>query len=148
MKKAVVNLPASVRQRLLNLATGRKEDFGLVLSRYGLEGFLYRLGASTHRDSFVLKGALLLQVWTGETYRPTRDLDLLGKGIPNLGYEKVFSEVCSQDVEEDGLSFPSETIRVERLRDEETYEGVRVRLEARLNNVRIPCKLTWVLATR
>jgi hypothetical protein len=36
MKKAVVNLPASVRQRLLNLATERNEDFGLVLSRYGL----------------------------------------------------------------------------------------------------------------
>ena len=32
MKKAVANLPASVRQRLLNLATERKEDFGLVLT--------------------------------------------------------------------------------------------------------------------
>jgi Nucleotidyl transferase AbiEii toxin, Type IV TA system len=74
MKAAVVNLPASVRQRLLNLATERKEDFGLILSRYGLERFLYRLSVSPHRDSFVLKGALLLQIWTGETYRPTRDL--------------------------------------------------------------------------
>ena len=74
MKKAVVNLPVSVRQRLLNLATERKEDFGLVLSRYGLERFLYRLSTSPHRDLFVLKGALLLQVWTGEIYRPTRDL--------------------------------------------------------------------------
>ena len=46
MKKAVVNLPASVRQRLLNLASERKEDFGLVLSRYGLERFLIRLSAS------------------------------------------------------------------------------------------------------
>ena len=141
MKKAVVNLPASVRQRLLNLATERKEDFGLVLSRYGLERFLYRLSASPHRDSLVLKGALLLQVWTGEPYRPTRDLDLLGKGMPNLSYQKIFSEVCSQDVEDDGLSFLSETIRVERIRDEEAYEGVRVLLEARLGNVRIPLQI-------
>jgi hypothetical protein len=37
VKKTVVNLAASLRQRLLNLATERKEDFGLVLSRYGLE---------------------------------------------------------------------------------------------------------------
>jgi hypothetical protein len=72
MKKAVVNLAASVRQRLLNVATERKEDFGLILSRYGLERFLYRISVSPHRDSFVLKGALLLQVWTEETYRPTR----------------------------------------------------------------------------
>jgi hypothetical protein len=138
VKKAVVNLSASVRQRLLNLASERKEDFGLVLTRYGLERFLYRLSVSPHRDLFVLKGALLLQVWTGETYRPTRDLDLLGKETPNQSYQKIFSDVCSQAVEDDGLSFLSETIRVERIRDEEAYEGVRVLLEARLDNVRIP----------
>jgi predicted nucleotidyltransferase component of viral defense system len=141
MKAAVVNLPASVRQRLLNLATERKEDFGLILSRYGLERFLYRLSVSPHRDSFVLKGALLLQIWTGETYRPTRDLDLLGTGMPNLSYQKIFADVCSQDVEDDGLSFLAETIRVERIRDEEAYEGVRVLLEARLGNVRIPLQI-------
>jgi len=141
VKKAVVNLSASVRQRLLNLAVERKEDFGLVLSRYGLERFLYRLSVSPHRGLFVLKGALLLQVWTGETYRPTRDLDLLGKRTPNLSYQNIFSDVCSQDVKDDGLSFLSETIRVERIRDEEAYEGVRVLLEARLGNVRIPLQI-------
>jgi len=51
----VANLPASVRQRLLNLATEGKEDFGLVLTRYRLERFLYHLSVSPHRDSFVLK---------------------------------------------------------------------------------------------
>lgn len=121
MKKVVSNLPASVRQRLLNLASERKEDFGLVLTRYGLERFLYRLSASPHRDLFVLKGALLLQAWTGETYRPTRDLDLLGKGTQNLSYQKIFLDVLSQDMEDDGLSFLSETIRVEPIRDEEAY---------------------------
>jgi len=141
VKKAVINLAASVRQRLLNLASERKEDFGLLLSRYGLERFLYRLSASPNRDLFVLKGALLLQVWTGETYRPTRDLDLLGKGMPNLSYRKIFSDVCSQVVEDDGLSFLSQTIRVERIRDEEAYEGVRVLLEARLGDVRIPLQI-------
>lgn len=125
----------------MNLATERKEDFGLVLSRYGLERFLYRLSVSPHRDSFVLKGAFLLQVWTEESYRPTRDLDLLGTGMSNVSYQKVFYEVCAQDVEDDGLSFPPKTIRVERIRDEEAYEGVRVRVEARLGNVRIPLQI-------
>src|SRR6267143_6420996 len=68
LKKRVANLSASVRQRLLNLATERKEDFDLVVTRYGLERFLYRLSVSPHRDSFVLKGALLLQLWTADTY--------------------------------------------------------------------------------
>jgi hypothetical protein len=36
------NLAASVRQRLLNLAQTQKEDFNLVLIRYGIERLLYR----------------------------------------------------------------------------------------------------------
>jgi len=141
VKKRVANVSASVRQRLLNLATERKEDFGLVVTRYGLERFLYRLSVSAHRDSFVLKGALLLQLWTAETYRPTRDLDLLGRGVSNVSYRKIFSEVCSQKVEDDGLTFPPDTIRVERIRDDEDYEGVRVRVEARLGDVRVPLQI-------
>jgi predicted nucleotidyltransferase component of viral defense system len=141
VKKPVVNMSASVRQRLLNLATERKEDFGLVLTRYGLERLLYRLSISPHRDAFVLKGALLLQLWTAETYRPTRDLDLLGRGPSDINFRKVFSEVCSQNVENDGLTFPPDKIRVERIRDEEAYEGVRVRMEARLGNVRVPLQI-------
>ena len=141
VKKPATNLPASVRQRLLNLATERKEDFGLVLTRYGLERFLYRLSVSPHRDSFVLKGALLLQLWTAETYRPTRDLDLLARGISNISYRKIFSEVCSQKVEDDGLMFVLDTIRAERIRDDEAYEGVRVRVEARLGDVRVPLQI-------
>jgi predicted nucleotidyltransferase component of viral defense system len=141
VKNPVANLPASVRQRLLNLARERKEDFGLVLIRYGSERFLYRLSTSPHRDAFVLKGALLLQLWTAEIYRPTRDLDLLGRGLSDTNFRKVFSEVCSQNVEDDGLTFLPNTIRVERIRDEEAYEGVRVRVEARLGGVRIPLQI-------
>jgi hypothetical protein len=141
LRKTVANLPASVRQRLLNLANDRKEDFALVLTRYGLERFLYRLSVSPHRDSFVLKGALLLQIWTAETYRPTRDLDLLGLGLSNSSHRKVFSEVCSQSVKDDGLTFLPDTIRVEKIGNDEAYEGVRVLLVARLGNVRVPLQI-------
>ena len=44
------SLTASVHQRLLNLAAERKEDFGLLLTRYALEGFLYRLSVSEYQD--------------------------------------------------------------------------------------------------
>src|SRR5881398_1264223 len=50
------NLAASVRQRLFSLAQERREDFGLVLTRYGLERFLYPLAQSQYRDQFILKG--------------------------------------------------------------------------------------------
>jgi hypothetical protein len=57
------NLAASVRQRLLNLSRTRGEDFQFVFTRYALERFLYRLSQSEHRDVFVLKGAMLFQLW-------------------------------------------------------------------------------------
>ena len=50
----VKNLPASVRQRLLNLAKARRDEFDLVLARYALERLLYRLSVSPHRERFLL----------------------------------------------------------------------------------------------
>ena len=44
-------------------------------------------------------------------------------------------------MEDDGLTFLPGTIRVERIRNEEAYEGVRVRLEARLGDARIPLQI-------
>ena len=41
MNKAVTNMAASVRQRLLNVARERKEDFGLILTKYALERVLF-----------------------------------------------------------------------------------------------------------
>jgi hypothetical protein len=61
----------------------------VILTPYGLERFLYRLSVSPYRDSFVLEGALLLLLWTAETYRPTRDLDLLGLGVSTAGHVAV-----------------------------------------------------------
>lgn len=56
------NIAASVGRRLRNLARRRNEDFGLVLTKYGLERVLFRLSRSKHRDAFVLKGAVLFEL--------------------------------------------------------------------------------------
>lgn len=58
------NVAASVKQRLLNRARERKEDFNLLLTKYGLERMLYRVSQSKYRNLFVLKGALLFELWT------------------------------------------------------------------------------------
>lgn len=54
-------MAASVRQRLLNLARKRKDDFGLLLTKYGLERVLYRIAKSKYQDLFVLKGGLAVR---------------------------------------------------------------------------------------
>lgn len=69
------NLAASVRQRLLNQSKTSGFDFNLLLTRFAIERFLYRLASSPFNGQFILKGAMLLQVWLPDTGRPTRDLD-------------------------------------------------------------------------
>ena len=50
---------ASIRQQLLNLARARGENFDYVLKTYLIQRLLYRLGLSSFRDRFLLKGAML-----------------------------------------------------------------------------------------
>ena len=56
------NVAASVRQCLLNRARAQGEDYQVLLTRYVLERFLYRLSQSSHRARFVVKGAMLFLV--------------------------------------------------------------------------------------
>lgn len=143
MKPAKVrNVSASVRQRLLTIANDTGEDFGLVLTRYALERLLYRLSQSEYRDQFVLKGAMLFQAWTNAPHRPTRDLDLLGRGDPSLEHcQEVFRKLCQVQIDDDGLVFSAETVKAEKIKEEQEYEGVRVRFLARLENARIPIQV-------
>ena len=128
------NISASVLQKLKNYSQARKEDRGLTLANYAIERFLYRLSISECGDQFVLKGAQLFRIWTNEPYRPTRDLDLLRFGNPDIPeLEKIFQGVC--DIEskvEDGIVFLSETVRGQAIREENQYDGVRIKLEFRI----------------
>lgn len=80
MSAARRGLARSVHVRLVRHAHEIGVDPNLVLTRYAVERFLYRLSRSPHADRFVLKGALLMLIWLGETLRPTSDVDMLGLG--------------------------------------------------------------------
>lgn len=134
----IKNLAASVRQRLANLAHAEKEDFQQLLSRYARERLLYRLSVSEYQERFILKGALLFAYWTAAPHRPTRDMDLLSHGAPDIALlEKVFRDLCKLEVEPDGLIFQPDTVKGERIKDEEEYEGVRLHMTTLLENARI-----------
>ncbi len=134
----VVNLPASVRQRLLNLSRQRNESFSSILSQYAIERLLYRLSKSAFADQFVLKGAVLFTIWTGQPHRPTRDLDLLGSGtLERDAIRLIFAELCRVDVEPDGLIFDPDSISVREIRETQRYGGYRVQMLAWLGTARI-----------
>lgn len=134
---------ASIRDRLKHLAQKRKDDFQVVLSRYAVERFLFRLSRSEFAERFIVKGASLFFLWLPEMsyLRVTRDLDLLGWG--RLGEEELESivcELCQMEVD-DGLVFDQTTVVTRAIRPENRYGGVRVTLEVRLLNIRIPLQI-------
>jgi hypothetical protein len=110
--------------------------------RYATERLLYRPGESEWSGAFVLKGATLFALWGGEPHRPTRDLDLLAHGDPDVDrWVGVLREICDQPVENDGIEFSPDSATGERVRDEERYEGVRLRLTATLGTARIRLRI-------
>lgn len=135
------NLGASVRAKLLNTARAEKRDFGLVLTRYALERLLYRLSISTHADHFLLKGALLFDLWFDVPHRPTRDIDLLGFGLAEFPYlVATFEDLCQLDVE-DGILFEASSIRAEEIRNEANYQGIRITLLGYVDGARCPVQV-------
>jgi predicted nucleotidyltransferase component of viral defense system len=135
------NVAASIRARLLSLSQEKGEDFQRVLGRFAIERFLYRLGTSPHRDRFVLKGATLFTLWTGETHRPTKDLDLLGWGSSAIAdVEQVVRSICEILVD-DGILFDGQSVEGVRIKEDDEYDGVRIKFRAQLAGARIPLQV-------
>lgn len=142
MAREVNNIGASVRARLLARARAERQDFQILLTRYALERLLYRLGVSDKRDDFILKGAMLFAVWRDDPFRPTRDLDLLGRGDPApTEIAASIRAICGTAVPEDGVVFDVDAIRATPIRDEAEYGGVRVKTNAVIAGARVPIQI-------
>ncbi len=136
--KTVKNVAASVRQRLLNRARSDNRPFSELLQYYAMERFLYRLSQSAHADRFILKGALMLRAWRAPQFRPTMDIDMLGRTSNEEGdIVKQIRDILAVEVEPDGLNFDFGSIKPEQITEEADYKGLRVRFRATLDSARI-----------
>jgi hypothetical protein len=136
------DLGASVTARLLNRSRQTGDEHQALLTSYCLERFLYRLGASDRRERFVLKGAMLLRLWSDQPYRATRDLDLLRRG--DGAVEAIRADlraIVSTPVPPDAVSFDAERIGIEAIRAEDEYAGTRASLPARCGNARLSLQI-------
>ena len=132
------NVAASVSQRLLNLARAEGQAFDVVLVAFGLERFIYRLSVSAHRDRFVLKGGMLVTLWTKDRGRFTRDIDFLSFGAEDEAtLKKTIAEILEIDAG-DGLVFDGASLTAAPIREDQVYGGMRLKTAAYLEKTRIP----------
>jgi hypothetical protein len=139
LSDAINNMARSIHDRLLNASKQTGRPYNELQQRFAMQRFLYRLSVSPFADQFTLKGALAFLAWTGgkQMYRPTMDIDLLGRTSNDAeNLVKVFQAVVEQDVPNDGLVFDPDSITAAPITEDAEYNGMRVRLAGRMGNAR------------
>lgn len=111
-----------------------------LLTLYLLERFLARLVESSYADSFVLKGGVLLAGYG--LRRPTRDVDMqaIDFVLDEEHCRQVLAEVTATAAD-DGVVLDAIPTRIEQIRDEEQYSGLRIHVTAKLHRAQIALKL-------
>ena len=138
MVKPPRDIAASVRARLLNLSREQEQDFQRVLVSYGLERLLYRLSISDHRERYILKGGMLVTLWTIDPGRFTQDIDFLAFGHDDEErLQADFTEILGGDAD-DGLVFDIGALTAAPIRDDKVYGGMRLKTTAYLKTTQIP----------
>ena len=124
---AYLDLQAAAR------ATGRPVDE--LFQLYALEGFLRRLVETDHAATFVLKGGVLLAAYTER--RPTRDIDLAGTDVDGdlTAIASIVADILTVNLD-DGLDQLA-IAKVEEIRDDASYPGIRATVTGQLDRARL-----------
>jgi predicted nucleotidyltransferase component of viral defense system len=131
------NPTASIRGRLKARALRDGYNPARFLTAYYHEGIIARIVASAYHENFVLKGGLSLFGRYGFLARPTTDIDLGVRGVPNdpERVRGVFAEIVAVDFE-DHLRFDAASIQSRAILENATYPGVRLEIPVHLGESR------------
>ncbi len=144
MKQLKKNLSESVYNRLKNVARQKKRPVQEIFKYYAMERFLYRLSISPYKNSFFLKGGLMLMVWDHLSHRATVDIDLLAKTsnkIENL--DKIIKKVCALNVVPDGINFIVHQLKISKVQLDKGYHGLNASFMAELFTAKLPVHIDF-----
>lgn len=136
MIKSAIQLKALVK----NKAQGDNNKANTLIRNYAMERFLERVSLSEYRNNIILKGGMLVSQLIGLDNRSTMDIDTTIKNysLNNDAVIKLVEDIISIHLD-DSMIF--EIKELERIMDEHEYPGIRVKLECKLQNTRIPLKI-------
>lgn len=125
----------AVKDKLRNVSREKNVDFNSVMRFYMYDRFIERLSKSKYKDNFILKGGFYLSKLFGLDNRSTMDIDTAIRKT-NLSLEnvtKMITEIINIDVN-DNVKFEIE--KIEPIRDEDEYGGLRITINFMLENMR------------
>lgn len=136
MIETAVQLKALVK----NKSNGNSNKANMLIRNYAMERFLERVSLSKYRDNFVLKGGMLIAHYVGLDNRTTMDIDTTIKNY-NLSQKDIINTIEEIVTIELNDSMVFEIKDIDDIMDEHEYPGIRVKLECKLQNTRIPLKI-------
>jgi predicted nucleotidyltransferase component of viral defense system len=128
---------ASIRAKLQQIAKAEGIAFQLIIFRFLHERFLLRLSLSPYKHHFFLKGGALLYSVEETKTRPTKDLDFLAQSIQNdlAEIQKAFRLISMMGHTHDSVWFDPDSIKAERISEQDKYEGVRIYVDGRFDTI-------------
>jgi predicted nucleotidyltransferase component of viral defense system len=134
--KTSTQLKALIR----NLSREKNVKAEILLRNFMLERFLERISLSKYKNQFVLKGGMLIAAIIGIDARSTMDMDTTISGF-NLNEEEL--EIVIENILaihlDDGVTM--ELSKLESIRDEAEYPGIRVSINASLDKTKQTMKI-------
>ena len=138
------NVLASVLAKLRTISKSSGAPFQQVLQQYAIERFFIASRSRRMRKSVILKGALLLKTIGIQGARPTMDIDMLRKGKADQASLVALVKDCATlDVEPDGLIYIADSAVAEEITKDSEYKGTRIRMDARMDNVRLTIQIDF-----
>lgn len=136
----MIHTSRQLKDLVRNLAKSTSIEAHVLIRRYMMERLLERISLSPYKDCFILKGGMLVSALVGVDTRATMDIDTTVKGLPVTvaDMERIMMEIFAIPLE-DGVHF--RIINVSDIMEEMEYGGVRLSLEALLDNSITPLKL-------
>ena len=130
----------AVKAKIKNKAGGSSDKSQIMLRIYLMERLLERVSLSQYRDSFVLKGGLLVSSLVGVDMRSTMDVDTTVKSLPlnKRSAQKILEEIIAIEVD-DGVIF--HITKVQDIMEGHEYEGIRFMIECTMDKLKQTIKV-------
>ena len=129
-----------LKDKIKNLAMKSHVPAQAVLQNFMLERLLERIAVSKYKETFVLKGGMLIASMVGISNRTTMDMDATIRDYP-LSEETiraVFSEICAIPLDDEVTLTLDHILPI---REEDEYGGYRVAIVARYESINTPLKI-------
>lgn len=107
-----INSARQLKDKIHNISREKNIKSEALLRIYTIERLLERISASEFRDSFVLKGGILIAALVGIEIRTTMDMDITIKGhqISRENIEETLQKIISVDIG-DNMKFEIQSIK-------------------------------------